>query len=109
MEIAFTQEMSTEVHNIVVYTWKQTHYRSIAYYRVINDIILLDYHMFKVPIFDYDWANITNSVKAEGGFTLVNLHHGLHQFKNDPFILAQAKRVLYWRVCDESNWYVVLC
>ncbi|KAM2889156.1 hypothetical protein FF1_012795 [Malus domestica] len=54
----------------------------VTYYGVINDIILRDYHMFKVPIFDCDWANITNA--------------------------SQAKKVFYWRLCDELNWYDVL-
>ena len=44
------------------------------YYGVIRDIILLDYHTFRVPIFKCDWANIVNGLKVDDhGFTLVNL------------------------------------
>jgi hypothetical protein len=80
------------------------------YYGVIRDIILLDYHTFRVPIFKCDWANIVNGLKVDDhGFTLVNLHQGQNQFTNDPFILAsQAKQVFYSRESDTSNWYVVL-
>ncbi|KAI5351053.1 PREDICTED: transposon CACTA En/Spm [Prunus dulcis] len=79
----------------------------ITYYGVIRDIVLLDYRMFEVPIFDCDWANITNGVKVGDGFTLLNLHQGLHQFRKDPFILAsQAKEVFYSRTDSNSNWYV---
>ena len=46
----------------------------VSYYRVIKDIILLDYRTFKVPLFDCDWASVPNGVKFEEGFTLVNLH-----------------------------------
>jgi hypothetical protein len=82
----------------------------ISYYGVIRDIILLDYHTFRVPIFKCDWANIVNGLKVDDhGFTLVNLHQGQNQFANDPFILAsQAKQVFYSRESDTSNWYVVL-
>lgn len=52
--------------------------------------------MFKILIFDCDWANIMNGVKVGDGFTPVNLHQGLHQFRKDPFILvSQAKQVFY--------------
>ncbi|KAK3204369.1 hypothetical protein Dsin_018415 [Dipteronia sinensis] len=81
----------------------------ITYYGVIRDIIVLDYHMFKVPLFHCDWANIRNGVKVEDGFTLVNLLQGQHQFEKYPFILAsQAKQVSYSREKDNPCWYVVL-
>ncbi|CAL8087139.1 unnamed protein product [Prunus armeniaca] len=77
----------------------------ITYYGVIRYIVLLDYRMFKVPVFDCDWANITNGVKVGDGFTLINLHQGLHQFRKDPFILAYlAKQVFYSRTDNNSNW-----
>lgn len=53
----------------------------VNYYGVITEIILLDYHSFKVPLFQCDWANIRNGVKVEDGFTLVNLNQGQHQFE----------------------------
>ena len=78
-------------------------------YGVIKDIILLDYHTIRVPIFKCDWTNIVNGVKVDDEFTLVNLHQGQNQFANDLFILAsQAKQVFYSRENDTSNWYVVL-
>lgn len=80
----------------------------VSYYGVLRDIIVLDYHMFHIPIFKCDWANIVNGVKVDDGVTLVNLHGG-RQFEKDPFILAsQAKQVFYWREREESSWYVVL-
>ncbi|XP_024200276.1 uncharacterized protein LOC112203559 [Rosa chinensis] len=81
----------------------------VDYYGVIREIILLDYHNFKVPLFHCDWANISNCVKVEDGFTLVNLNQGKHQFERDLFIFAsQAKQVFYSRESKTSNWYVVL-
>ncbi|XP_059671162.1 uncharacterized protein LOC132316707 [Cornus florida] len=81
----------------------------VSYYGVLKDILLLDYHTFKVPIFDCEWANIRNGIKVEDGFVLVNLHEGQSQFQSDPFILAlQAKQVFYSREDETSNWYVIL-
>lgn len=82
---------------------------NVSYYGIIRDILLLDFHTFRLPIFLCDWANIANGVKIEDGFTLVNLHRGQNQLKRDPFILAsQAKQVFYSRESTTSNWYVVL-
>lgn len=81
----------------------------VSYYGVIRDIILLDYHKFKICLFDCYWANIGTGVKVEDGFTLVNLHKGQRQFDRDPFIFtSQAKQVFYSRESDTSNWHVVL-
>ncbi|KAK3204486.1 hypothetical protein Dsin_018532 [Dipteronia sinensis] len=66
---------------------------------------MVDYHMFQVPIFKCEWANIVNSVKIDEGFVLVNLHKGQSQFAKDPFILAsQAKQVFYCKESDTSHW-----
>ncbi|KAA0058414.1 putative TNP1-like transposon protein [Cucumis melo var. makuwa] len=46
----------------------------VAYYGVLQEIILLDYYVYQLPIFKCDWANVRNGVKVEEGFTLVNLH-----------------------------------
>lgn len=81
----------------------------VAYYGVLQDIYLLDYHAFQIAVFKCDWASVPNGVKVEDGFTLVNLHQGQNQFVRDPFILAsQAKQVFYSREHDSSNWYVML-
>ncbi|XP_050937141.1 uncharacterized protein LOC127148161 [Cucumis melo] len=81
----------------------------VAYYGVLQEIILLDYYVYQLPIFKCDWANVRNGVKVEEGFTLVNLHQSQSKFVREPFILAsQAKQVFYARENDTSNWYVVL-
>ena len=81
----------------------------ITYYGIINAIILLDYHTFRVPLFKCDWTNITNGIKIEDGFTIVNLQKGQKQFEKDPFIFAsQAKQVFYSRIDDRSSYYIVL-
>ncbi|XP_020258863.1 uncharacterized protein LOC109835292 [Asparagus officinalis] len=45
----------------------------VSYYGILIDIILLDYHLFYVPLFKCHWVNKGNGVKEEDGFTLVNL------------------------------------
>ncbi|CAA7017951.1 unnamed protein product [Microthlaspi erraticum] len=42
----------------------------VGYYGVIKEILLLDYHMFSVPVFKFTWANAGNGVKEEDGFPL---------------------------------------
>ena len=81
----------------------------VTYYGVITEIILLDYHMFQIPIFRCNWANKGNGVKEEDGFTLVNLHLNQSAFLKDPYILAsQAKQVFYSVEDDSSPWSVVM-
>ncbi|XP_010451613.1 PREDICTED: uncharacterized protein LOC104733759 [Camelina sativa] len=81
----------------------------VAFYGVIKEIVLMDYHMFQVPLFRCSWANKGNGVKEEDRFTLVNLHMNQTSFLNDPFILAsQAKQVFYSRDDENSPWYVVM-
>ena len=81
----------------------------LTYYGVIQDIYLIDFCSFKVPLFKCDWANSRSGVKVQDGLTLVNLHQNLSLFENDPFILAsQAKKVFYSREYNTSNWYVAL-
>ena len=75
----------------------------VAYYGVLQEIILLDYYVYQLPIFKCDWANVRNGVKVEEGFTLVNLHQSQSKFVREPFILAsQAKQVFYAREKDTS-------
>jgi hypothetical protein len=81
----------------------------VTYYGKVTDIILLNYHVFYIPVFKCHWANIGNGVNVEDGFTLVNLHQSQASFVRDPYILAsQAKQVFYSRENDNSNWYVVM-
>ncbi|XP_033139161.1 uncharacterized protein LOC117130632 isoform X2 [Brassica rapa] len=81
----------------------------VTYYGVITEIILLDYHMFSVPLFKCNWANRGYGVKEEDGFTLVNLHVNQTPYLQDPYILpSQAKQVFYSREDEESPWYVVM-
>ncbi|CAA7022576.1 unnamed protein product [Microthlaspi erraticum] len=81
----------------------------VLFYGVVKEIILLDYHMFQVPLFKCVWANKGNGVKEEDSFTLVNLHMNQSAFLQDPYILpSQAKQVFYSREDDISPWYVVM-
>jgi len=81
----------------------------VTYYEVITQIILLDYHMFQIPIFMCNWANKGNGVKEEDGFTLVNLHLNQSVFLKDPYILAsEAGQVFYSVEDDSSPWSVVM-
>jgi len=75
----------------------------------IMEIILVDYHMFHVPLFKCSWANRGNGVKEEDGFTLVNLQLNQTAFLRDTYILpSQAKQVFYSREDESSPWYVVM-
>lgn len=81
----------------------------VSFYGVIKEILMLDYHMFQIPVFRCIWANKGNGVKEEDGFTLVNLHMNQSAYLNDPFILAsQAKQVFFSREDDSSPWYVCM-
>lgn len=83
--------------------------RKITYYGVIKDIYLIDFYLFKVPLFKCDQENSQNDVKVQDGLTLTNLHQNLSLFENDRFILAsQVKKVFYSREYDTFNWYVAL-
>ena len=66
----------------------------LSFYGVIDEIWLLDYIAFKVPIFKCNWVNSNGGVKIdELGFILVDLERKGH--REDPFILAsQAKQVV---------------
>ncbi|XP_010419111.1 PREDICTED: uncharacterized protein LOC104704777 [Camelina sativa] len=81
----------------------------VVYYRVVKEIIILDYHMFQVPLFKCSWANRGYGVKEEDNFTLVNLYMNQSSFLQDPYIMpSQAKQVFYSREDDSSSWYVVM-
>jgi len=69
----------------------------VVFYGVIQEIILLDYHIFQVPIFKCKWANKGNGVREDEGFTLVNVNVNQSGYREDPYILAsQAKHVFYY-------------
>jgi hypothetical protein len=108
-------------HKIVVFHSKQVQYvqalqnvngqaiQTIAYYGVLSEIIVLDYHNFQIPLFKCDWVSTDHGVKVVDGFTLVNLHQFQNEFESDPFILAsQASQVFYSRESQSSSWYTVL-
>ena len=64
----------------------------ICFYGMIEDIWLLDYSSFKIPIFKCQWVKIFDGgVRLDDlGFTLVDIERKGH--KDEPFILAtQAK------------------
>ncbi|XP_050110575.1 uncharacterized protein LOC126589350 isoform X1 [Malus sylvestris] len=56
--------------------------KKVLYYGVIQEILVMDYYAFRVPIFKCDWANTSNGIKA--------------------------KQVFYSRESETSDWYVVL-
>lgn len=81
----------------------------VGYYGLINQIILLDYYSFHIPLFRCNWAHVGKGVKKVDWYTLVNLHQGQKEFIREPFILAsQAKQIFYARENENSNWYIVL-
>ena len=46
----------------------------MCFYEVVTDIWNLDYNMFNICVFKFDWVDSTNGVKVdELGFTLVDL------------------------------------
>lgn len=73
----------------------------VSYFGVIQEIILLDYHMFQVLLFKCKWANKGNGLKEEDGFTLVNFSLNQAAFLQDPYIMpSQARQVFYSREDD---------
>jgi len=81
---------------------------SMCYFGVIEDIWVIDYTSFRVPIFKCKWVDGNTGVKIDDlGFTLVDLEK--EGYTKEPFIMAsQAKQVFY--VTDPANkrWSVVL-
>lgn len=86
------------------------------YYRILTDIIELDYHnKFKVVLFRGDWADPTEgkgTVTDDLGFKLVNFTKLIHTGKelvHEPFVFpSQAQQVFY--VQDPSNiqWHAAI-
>lgn len=77
------------------------------FYGIIQEIWVLDYTKFRIPIFKCDWV-ADNSIKVDDlGFTLVNLSRIGH--KRDQFVVAtQAKQVFYIEDPLDSRWSVVV-
>nr|GEW94756.1 hypothetical protein [Tanacetum cinerariifolium] len=71
--------------------------RKAFYYRVLQEIWVLDYRFKQIPLFKCDWVNHkSGGVKHDPnlGYILVDLNSFGH--KDDPFILAsQARHVFY--------------
>lgn len=78
------------------------------YYGYIEDIWVLDYTDFRIPLFRCKWVDINNGVRKDDlGFTLVNF--ATIGSQTDPFILAsQAKQVFYVTDPVDAMWSVVL-
>jgi hypothetical protein len=82
---------------------------AITFYGVIKNIWELDYHSFRVPIFNCDWVeNDRKGIRVDDlGYTLVNLNRKGHF--NDPFVLAtDVKQVCYIDDPLNDNWSVVI-
>ena len=80
----------------------------MCFYAIVTEIWDLDYNMFNICVFKYDWIDNKNGVKVdELGFTLVDLTKIRH--KLDPFILAtQAQQVFYVEDQVDPRWSIVL-
>ena len=80
----------------------------LCFYGIITEIWELDYTMFRIPVFKYNWVDNKSSIKVdEFGFTLVDFTKMAH--KSNPFILAsQAKQIFYVQDQLDPRWLVVL-
>ena len=74
----------------------------------IDEIWLLDYFDFKIPLFKCLWVNTKNGIKQDQlGFTSVELSKVSPT--TEPFILAsQAKQVFYVEDQVDPRWSIVL-
>jgi len=81
---------------------------SMCYFGVIEDIWVIDYTSFRVPIFKCKWVDGNTGVKTDDlGFTLVDLEK--EGYNEEPFIMAsQAKQVFYVTDPVNKRWSVVL-
>ncbi|XP_073057309.1 uncharacterized protein [Primulina eburnea] len=80
----------------------------MIFYGVIEEIWLLDYHKFQIPMFKCKWVENNGGITIDDlGFTLINLNR--IGFKSDSFILAsQAKQVFYIEDPEDPLWSIVL-
>ncbi|KAK5811764.1 hypothetical protein PVK06_027132 [Gossypium arboreum] len=89
---------------------------NVEYYRLLTDIIELDYYgRWKVVLFRCDWAdvNTTRGIKKdEFGFTMVNFSRLIHtgqQLMDEPYVFSsQVKQFFYLKDPTDEDWYVVL-
>ncbi|XP_068472457.1 uncharacterized protein [Phaseolus vulgaris] len=81
---------------------------SMCYFGVIEDIWMIDYTIFRVPVFKCKWVDSNSGVKTDDlGFTLVDLEKV--GYIEEPFIMAsQAKQVFYVTDLTNKRWSVVL-
>ena len=81
---------------------------SRAYIGVIEEILVIHYATFEVPLFKCNWINSNTGVETnELGFTRVDLWK--EAYMNEPFNMAfQAKQVLYVTDPYNTRWLIVL-
>lgn len=78
------------------------------YYGVVQEIWVVDYSSFEIPLFGCKWVDNNTGVREDDlGFTLVNFEK--IGSTDDPFILGtQAKQVFYVTDPVDKKWSVVL-
>jgi hypothetical protein len=87
---------------------RQLQQESIAYYGIIEQILELDYHRCKVPLFRCRWVgNGKNQTTTEDGLTLVNFKKAIKNY-NDPFILAEHASQVFYSSEGKDHWRVVM-
>ncbi|XP_047150143.1 uncharacterized protein LOC124822207 [Vigna umbellata] len=81
---------------------------SMCYFGVIEDIWVINYTSFKVPVFKCKWVDGNTGMRTDDlGFTLVDLEK--EGYIEEPFIMAsQAKQVFYVTGSEHNRWSVVL-
>ncbi|XP_073137125.1 uncharacterized protein [Henckelia pumila] len=110
MRVVQNSEVSLVAKTMQVSSAKDKHpiVSDMVFYGVIQEILVVDYHKFQIPMFKCNWVENSNGIKVDDlGFTLVNLHR--IGYKSDSFILAsQAKQVFYIEAPEDPLWSVVL-
>jgi len=81
---------------------------SMYYFGVIEDIWVIDYTSFKVPVFKGEWVDCSYGVGIDDmGFTLVDLENFI--YIEEPFIMeSQVKQVFYVTDPINKKWSVVM-
>ena len=78
----------------------------ITYYRVMDEICVLDYHLLKVLVLKCDWVQNSCVMKDELEFILIDLNK--LGYKSDLFIsTSQAKEVFYGNDQLQTKWSIV--
>lgn len=88
MLVARTMQISSSKVNNLITT-------SMLFYRIIKEIWELNFNIFSITMFLFDWVESKNGVKVDDlEFTVVSLSQIGH--KCDTFIMAtQAKQIVY--------------